>query len=367
MQWSLVLLVLMGRRSLFTCQLFEYHFINKNMGWGEAQKYCREKHTDLVTVYEETDINRLRQSAKNHDRDAWTGLYIKQSESDKTEWNWRWSQAGVEYTEDTANWLSGKPNNVRHEYCVMMWASSKYWVDVSCTSKHRFICYDAENSSDKFYVSAYTKTWPEAQMFCRKYHTDLVSGTKQLEERISTITGIPYWIGLFRDPWRWSDGRSSFFRPWSQTFPGNQPGNNKCAALHKDGSWNTNDCNSAKPFFCYSDNVILIKENKTWEEAINHCRENYNDLISITDAEQQRWVQERAKNASSSHVWLALRFTCILEAWFWVTDERVDYKNWASDVKMDDCDMSGAMEARGEHKWIKEDDMRKFNFFCSKF
>ena len=247
-------------------------------------------------------------------------------------------------------------------------------------------------------------TWPEAQTFCRKHHTDLVSGTKQLEERISTITGIPYWIGLFRDPWRWSDGRSSFFRPWSQTFPGNQPGNNKCAALHKDGSWNTNDCNSAKPFFCYSgefstvwstgispetvrgsvwshicvfvcvcvlisltDNVILIKENKTWEEAINHCRENYNDLISITDAEQQRWVQERAKNASSSHVWLALRFTCILEAWFWVTDERVDYKNWASEVKMDDCDMSGAMEARGEHKWIKEDDMRKFNFFCSKF
>lgn len=116
-----------------------------------------------------------------------------------------------------------------------------------------------------------------------------------------------------------------------------------------------------------TDKVILIKENKTWEEAINHCRENYKDLISITDAEQQRWVQERAKDASSSHVWLALRFTCILEAWFWVTDERVDYKNWASQVKTDDCNMSGAMETGGEHKWYKEDDMMKFNFFCSKF
>uniref|UniRef100_A0A671XX89 C-type lectin domain-containing protein n=1 Tax=Sparus aurata TaxID=8175 RepID=A0A671XX89_SPAAU len=230
--------LVLGQCSLFTCQLFKYHFIDKTRSWDEAQKYCREKHTDLVTVYEETDID------------------------------------------------------------------------------------------------------------------------------LSNTAGL-YWIGLFADTWRWSDGSSSFFRPWSQTFPVYHPGISKCATLNKDGRWNTANCNSQKPFFCYN-NVILIKENKTWEEAINYCREKHNDLISITDAEQQRWVQERAKNATSSHVWLALRFTCILEVWFWVTDERVDYKNWAPNVKMDDCNMSGAMEAGGKHKWIKEDDMMKFNFFCSK-
>ncbi|XP_030247663.1 macrophage mannose receptor 1-like [Sparus aurata] len=337
MQWSLVLFVLMGQCSLFTCQLFKYHFIDKTRSWDEAQKYCREKHTDLVTVYEETDMQRLRRSAKK--QGAWTGLYNKPV-SDKNEWNWRWSQAGVEYTEDATNWCHGEPNNANH----------------------------AENRSYTFYETIGYRTWPEAQRYCRKYHTDLISGTKQLEELPSDLSNTAglYWIGLFADTWRWSDGSSSFFRPWSQTFPVYHPGISKCATLNKDGRWNTANCNSQKPFFCYSDNVILIKENKTWEEAINYCREKHNDLISITDAEQQRWVQERAKNATSSHVWLALRFTCILEVWFWVTDERVDYKNWAPNVKMDDCNMSGAMEAGGKHKWIKEDDMMKFNFFCSK-
>ncbi|XP_030286401.1 macrophage mannose receptor 1-like [Sparus aurata] len=369
MQWSLVLLILMGQCSLFTCQLYEYHFINQNKTWDEAQKYCREKYTDLASVYEETDINRL-QTASKQDKEAWIGLY-SESVTNTTEWEWHWSQAREKYTENQTNWEDGEPDNAAgSEYCVIMKASANKWWDTSCTPTRPFICYNATNSSDKFYVSEKQKNWLQARRYCRDKHTDLVSGKTQLEDQQLTSKlqeGPDYWIGLFRVTWRWSDGRSSFFRPWNLIFSDSQPDNKTCATLNKKGNWSNDNCNSTKPFFCYSDKVILINENKTWEEAINHCRENYKDLISITDAEQQRWVQERAKDASSSHIWLALRFTCILEAWFWVTDERVDYKNWASQVKTDDCNMSGAMETGGEHKWYKEDDMMKFNFFCSKF
>ncbi|KAI3375695.1 hypothetical protein L3Q82_004001 [Scortum barcoo] len=70
MQWSLFLLIVMGHWSFFTCHLYEYHFITENKTWDEAQSYCRENHTDLATVFDMTDMKRLRDSTKNHD-DAW--------------------------------------------------------------------------------------------------------------------------------------------------------------------------------------------------------------------------------------------------------------------------------------------------------
>ena len=115
-----------------------------------------------------------------------------------------------------------------------------------------------------------------------------------------------------------------------------------------------------------TDKVILIRENKTWEEALYYCRDNHHDLVSITNHHQQRWVQERAKNADSPYVWLGLRYTCTLDFWFWVSDEFVSYKNWASSVQKDECDMSGAMETGGKHNWFSVHDNEKYNFICTR-
>lgn len=115
-----------------------------------------------------------------------------------------------------------------------------------------------------------------------------------------------------------------------------------------------------------TDNVILIREEKTWEEALYYCREKHYDLISITNHQEQAWLQEQAKDASTAFVWLGLRYTCTLGFWFWVTDEVIGYNNWDSNSTVDVCDMSGAMETAGEQKWVSKPDDNKFNFFCSK-
>lgn len=116
-----------------------------------------------------------------------------------------------------------------------------------------------------------------------------------------------------------------------------------------------------------TDKTILVKENKTWVEALNYCRENYNDLVSITNLEDQRWVQNKAKKALTSHIWLGLRYTCVLEFWFWVSDVAVNYTKWASGGEGDECDMSGAMDREGDHEWFRHPDTEKFNFICSEF
>uniref|UniRef100_H2M2Z4 C-type lectin domain-containing protein n=1 Tax=Oryzias latipes TaxID=8090 RepID=H2M2Z4_ORYLA len=120
------------------------------------------------------------------------------------------------------------------------------------------------------------------------------------------------------------------------------------------------------PVYLSSDHVILIKESRTWEEALYYCRHHHHDLVTITNMDEQRWVQEKTKNASSPFVWTGLRYTCSLGFWFWVSDEVVHYKNWDSPEQVNECDMSGAMETGGEHKWFKKHDEEKFNFFCSK-
>ncbi|KAF7645924.1 hypothetical protein LDENG_00196120 [Lucifuga dentata] len=114
------------------------------------------------------------------------------------------------------------------------------------------------------------------------------------------------------------------------------------------------------------DNVILVKQEKNWEEAIDYCRENYVDLVSVPNQFTQMWVQEKAKKANTSRVWLGMRYTCVFEFWFWVTDMPVCYKNWGPN-KTEDCNMSGAMGRQQPHQWISLSDETKLNFICANY
>ncbi|KAM7377117.1 hypothetical protein PAMA_013751 [Pampus argenteus] len=128
-------------------------------------------------------------------------------------------------------------------------------------------------------------SWEEAQQFCRKRYTDLITMSNMAD--ISNLpNNSPGWIGLRKlqnNKWHWS-------------LPGVEFNESK---------------------------VILIKENKTWEEALYYCRKHHNDLVSITNLDEQRWVQETAKNASSPYIWLGLRYTCTLEFWFWQSQQPI--------------------------------------------
>ncbi|KAF1385225.1 hypothetical protein PFLUV_G00105520 [Perca fluviatilis] len=211
--------------------------------------------------------------------------------------------------------------------------------------------------------------WTDAQSFCRKNYTDLISGVNQIElfktqyqnDTVQHDGNDYFWIGLFRDTfWSWSDGSSFSFTSWDQGQP-----EKTCAVTTSNGNWSSDHCNNTKPFFCYNDSVILIKESMIWEDALYYCRDHYGDLVSITNLDEQRWVQERAKMASTPHVWMGLRYTCTLDFWFWVSDETVHYTNWGPDQPGDDCNMSGAMDRNGT--WVKLiDDDNQLNFICSK-
>ncbi|XP_019212704.1 macrophage mannose receptor 1-like isoform X2 [Oreochromis niloticus] len=365
MQWSLFLLLLMGQCVFITCQLYKYHFIKEQMSWDAARAYCRENYTDLAKVFDLTDMRRLQDSAQNQ-TEAWIGLYNITGGDNRT---WHWSLPGEEYTENKTCWGAGEPNDKPYpENCVM---KSEKCVDVSCTQKYPFICYNETMKGNKtFHLNETSVTWTQAQNYCRQHHTDLASGLDQIysEEFKKLQNSTALWIGLFRDSWRWSDGSNFSFRYWDMDSFNDGLDNRTCATtlLERSGRWSSDGCDQRKPFFCYDDKLILIRENKTWEEALNYCRQKHHNLVSISNPEEQRWVQERAKNASTPFVWLGLRYSCTLDFWFWVNDKLVCYERWASGGRTEDCSMSAAMTTGGQHEWVSQRENETFNFICIK-
>ncbi|XP_044198441.1 L-selectin-like [Thunnus albacares] len=139
MQWSLFLLILMG--SFLTCQLYEYHFIEKQKTWYDAQKYCKEKYTDLATVYDMTDVRRLCKFKENQ-QEAWIGLHNMPGTG-----NIEWYPSSVENNEHGPIGSRGQENDER---CLRIKLHDGHldWVALPCTQSYRSICHDGENSCD---------------------------------------------------------------------------------------------------------------------------------------------------------------------------------------------------------------------------
>uniref|UniRef100_A0A8C2BZR6 C-type lectin domain-containing protein n=1 Tax=Cyprinus carpio TaxID=7962 RepID=A0A8C2BZR6_CYPCA len=114
-------------------------------------------------------------------------------------------------------------------------------------------------------------------------------------------------------------------------------------------------------FSVASTKYILIEENKSW-------REHHVDLVSIHSDELQNRTARKATQASTSHVWLGLRYTCTFDFWFWIKNREAGcYKNWApghGPHGYEDCGLSGAMESTGGYRWVGRPESERLNFIC---
>ncbi|KAK7879745.1 hypothetical protein WMY93_030672 [Mugilogobius chulae] len=201
MDTSLSLLIL----SLCTTTVSQkhgYHFVNLNKTWSEAQTYCRDIYTDLATLSDQTEAERVCES-ECPVSGAWIGLHRPGTNSNRT---WHGSQPALEHQENKQVWYNvitdKEPDN---------------------------------RSANTPVLVRLGKTRLEALYFCREHHIDL---------------------DLFRDSWVWSDGNNSSFRnweasenvlsgDWNQTTP-------QCTRLSEQKRWKSEDCNEQRPFICYA-------------------------------------------------------------------------------------------------------------------
>uniref|UniRef100_A0A3Q2NZX3 C-type lectin domain-containing protein n=1 Tax=Fundulus heteroclitus TaxID=8078 RepID=A0A3Q2NZX3_FUNHE len=136
-------LAFIGQCSAVVCHLYEYHYINVNKTWTEAQQYCRENHTDLATVTNMTDMKRLLSNSAGDMREAWIGLY-DQTGGNRT---WRWSLPGVEFNESYQPWKPGQPNDYMELQNCGLLSDNQQWGDISCSELEFFLCYNGKRIS----------------------------------------------------------------------------------------------------------------------------------------------------------------------------------------------------------------------------
>ncbi|XP_067256514.1 macrophage mannose receptor 1-like [Chanodichthys erythropterus] len=354
------ILLLIALCSVSECVQRQYYFINVQKSWTEAQRYCREKYTDLATVDNMNDMNEVKRVSANPNNFVWIGL--KKTSVDE----WQWSSG------DPAlylNWSTGQPDG-RDEECAVM--KNGQWSDVSCSNSQTFIC---NNTNTGIVFVNQMKNWRDAQSYCRQNHIDLVSvrnrnENQQLQKFINDnhISG-DVWIGLFRVSWQWSDQSDSLFRYWRSGEP-NNAGVDNCAAITSNAlrDWDDVSCYTNFPFVCHEEKLILIKQKMTWSEALRYCRQNHVDLVSVHSEEIQRDVMNVVKWASTGAVWLGLRHSCTVGLWFWVSGQTVCYQNWAIDDS-ENCDSavrSGAVQSGGDQHWISRPETDRLNFICSR-
>ncbi|MGH0145003.1 UNVERIFIED_CONTAM: hypothetical protein FKN15_046310 [Acipenser sinensis] len=262
-----------------------YTLIEELKTWTEAQQYCREHHTDLVSIKSASENEDLVKKAQG--KPFWIGLFNNP---------WKWSRQSYNYT--FHNWDNEEPNNVGgseggSEGCVVMDYNGLFAPASSQIRKLLFV--EAE------------KSWSEAQSYCRERYTDLVTVDSQDEAELLFIAehslNDAAWIGLYRDTqnWQWSNSDDVIYSNWRAYL--------FCASVNSQGEWDDLVCSEKKAFMCFketsniTERYTLIEELKTWTEAQQYCREHHTDLVSIKSASEN---EDLVKKAQGKPFWIGL-------------------------------------------------------------
>ncbi|XP_058618096.1 macrophage mannose receptor 1-like [Onychostoma macrolepis] len=332
MDGSLFVLLLLSGLFWSSSALYRpYHYINTAMSWPEAQSYCRERFTDLATVDSMDDVNRLVNVVDaGYSGSVWIGL------KRGTHKRWVWSN-GENTISQYYNWASGQPNG--DGYCVATYYG--VWHDAPCHLNHYFLCY----GNSGYILVQSTKTWSDAQSYCRQHYTDLPTihnSTENNQINQILLSGYYIWIGLFVDSWGWSDQWDLTFRHWVEGQSSMSSGTGNCAGMSRSnsGRWSQYSCNLQKPFICYGGEFPhsalyrpyhYINTAMSWPEAQRYCRERFTDLATVDSMDDVNRLVNVVDAGYSGSVWIGLKWGT-QKRWSWSNGENTtsQYYNWAS-------------------------------------
>ncbi|XP_029282237.1 macrophage mannose receptor 1-like [Cottoperca gobio] len=298
-----------------------YNYIQTHLTWQQAQSYCRDStyYIDLAIIYRQSDEDLMYMKTYS----AWTGLHKEPSN------RWIWSNEEIF---SWNHWAQNEPNNGGR--CAIVYSSNQRFYDRNCGDFLFFFCHKKYGpSSLRYTFIPQSKSWLEAQQYCREVFHDLATFRTDSDLNLGVVEqDFPVWTGLHRDggTWRWSTGLSEY-RNWASSEPGN---NGDCVSISSsDKEMATQNCTARFPFVCFRDNLVLVKENKTWREALEHCRalsSPYSsnlryELLSVQPGEDHEYVLNRVMEADTEEVWAGLRF--LAGHWLWVNGASMLYSD----------------------------------------
>ncbi|MBN3316965.1 PLA2R phospholipase, partial [Atractosteus spatula] len=224
-----------------------YVLVEDKLDWRAAQRYCREKHTDLVSVRSRSENEEVRKVMKNES--VWIGLFRDA---------WRWSD---QRSSSFRNWSIEQPDSGGNEKCGSLFLDTKRggWNDASCNTAYPFICY---NDTRELILETEKKSWADALDHCQTHYTGLADIQSHQEQRYAAeearaANSTLVWLGLRQSRifgfWFWVNGQPLNYQNWGTGGDHQCTTNNYCGALDRDrgGNWTNRDCEEKLSFICY--------------------------------------------------------------------------------------------------------------------
>ncbi|XP_016520290.1 secretory phospholipase A2 receptor [Poecilia formosa] len=339
--------------SLVAYRLRYFNDPKESLNWTDAKQYCVEEGGSLLSLHDEEE-ERMIFNYTNPGPGFWIGLKKKDN------YTLFWSNGEiVNFTKSTVN-ISDLD-----QLCEAFENGS--WKGVKCSEEKAFMCKNGENF---VLVDDVERNWCQARQHCRTHFNNLASimDEQQNEDLRQKSRGKNVWIGFQHDNYEWADKSCSTFRTISDS-------SDTCVSLHNNGNelnWIPLGCSNVKPIICYkgySGNVriIVIKEPKTWEDALNYCEARHSRFLWIEDEEDQKAVGQWLNftvTGSLKHLWIGLRQSSVFGFWIW-SDRIANYKNWENgkQPEMALFRHCGVIDAK-TFKWSGEDCKLKLPFLC---
>ncbi|CAL9687130.1 unnamed protein product [Knipowitschia caucasica] len=195
---------------------------------------------------------------------------------------------------------------------------------------------------EEYYFINQSKSWSEAQQYCREHFTDLA--TIEREEDLSRVhipAGQVAWIGLHDDPaawfqvmtnasnsWRWSvTGATSpgGFQNWKTVNPDKWAGKEACVII-QNSQWVDILCTTKVFCLCFEvqsgvKQFFLLNDiSRTWLGCQSVCRQNYTDMAQIESAEEN----QAAGAGLLYNTWIGL----YRNIWLWSDLSNSSFRNW---------------------------------------
>ncbi|KAG9278357.1 macrophage mannose receptor 1-like, partial [Astyanax mexicanus] len=196
----------------FMCYKQGYHLItDQSLTWFKAQSYCRKNYTDLVSIRDQEQNEKVNKEGMNSRDPFWIGLLRD---------DWQWADGG---RSAYRNWWDDHPKSSPAD-CVKLVSGKMY--SVPCSNTGSALCYSI------LHVSEDRMNWENAFYYCKKdnragllhIHTESDHNEVKNELRRRRISGT-LWVGLGQSQlfgfWFWSDG--SGLGSWTNWVGGQVP------------------------------------------------------------------------------------------------------------------------------------------------
>ncbi|KAG9278351.1 macrophage mannose receptor 1-like, partial [Astyanax mexicanus] len=233
---------------------------------------------------------------------------------------------------------------------------------------------DQTDLTFSYHLITENKTWYEAQSYCRKNYTDLVSIRDQEQNEAVKKAGMKssdfFWIGLLRDDWEWTDGGRSAYRNWDAGFP-RSPTLSNCTQLTANGKWQNVPCsNTAIPVLCSNTFLHVSEDRMNWENALYYCKkDNRTGLLHIhTESDHNEVKNELRRRGISGTLWVGLGQSQLFGFWFW--SDGSDLGSWTNWVggQVPQLPLSqhcGAIDTEQDFKWLDKNCRYAFRVLCT--